>query len=452
VEDPFTVDALLMCAFEFSWRMCRPVKQQPVPMLEASLLLLNLDTFTSNRYFQRLRAMRQPQMLMMDLSKSPVLVAKRNVLKSDDFFDRFRNILPDFLSLQTKRVPIPRARWKNLWVCEPPSIVALQQMLAKLVEQALWAMALQSNSAASAGLRAVTDKDRADSSAAADPVVLEPWMEDAKPSPRDVKKKKKSRQWGKMHSAPKLCLSVEASTSAEDEELGDTENLSVNCATNVLSEDLLGASMSREETSLVDESDVDLLTSNAMDGYNTSSVNCDLGLEVDGRGISTAEEDGLSSTLPSLVMEERVVSNDEDLDVTNSSSESCGTDQWSTCQVWKPQLMCYVWDQTAQISIDSRSPELDISECAPRPWRNSTSLLRRGQWVAPQGDPPHFVSKLSAVARKTFIDIDDCDSSTSSSAGSPRLSRSLSPSYLARPAHARSWPLSQPAGKLLRVP
>lgn len=64
-------------------------------------------------------------------------------------------------------------------------------MLAKLVEQALWAMALQSNSANSAGMRAVTDKDRADSSAAADPVVLEPWMEDAKPSPRDVKKKEK---------------------------------------------------------------------------------------------------------------------------------------------------------------------------------------------------------------------------------------------------------------------
>lgn len=431
--------------------MCRPVKQQPLPMLEASLLLLNLDTFRSNRYFQRLRAMRQPQMLMMELSKSPVLVLKRDVLKSDDFFDRFRNILPDFLSLQTKRVPIPRARWKNLWVCEPPSIVVLQQMLAKLVEQALWAMALQSNSANSAGMRAVTDKDRADSTAAADPVVLEPWMEDAKPSPRDVKKKKKSRQWRKMHSAPKLCPSFETSTSDEDEELGDAENLSVDCAMKVVSEDLLAASVSREETSMADESDVDLPPSNAIDGH-MSSVNCTSGLEVDGSGVSTVDADASSPTPPSLVMGGRVVSNEEDLDVTNSSSESCGTDQWSTCQVWKPQLMCYIWDQTAQTSIDSRSPELDTSECAPRPWRNSASLLRRGQWIAPQGDTPHFASKLSAVARKTFIDIDDCDSSTPSSVGSPRLSRSLSPSYLARPAHARIWPLSQPAGKLLRVP
>merc|ERR1712137_1331137 len=144
---------------------------------------------------------------------------------------------------------------------------------------------LQSNSATSAGLGAVTDKDRADSSAAADPVVLEPWMEDAKPSPRDVKKKKKSRQARKMHSAPKLCPSVETSTLSEDEEqkLGDTENLSVDCAINVLSEDLLAASASREETFVVDESDVDIPTSNAIDGH-MSSVNCDLGLEVDSSG------------------------------------------------------------------------------------------------------------------------------------------------------------------------
>merc|ERR1712107_821147 len=138
----------------------------------------------------------------------------------------------------------------------------------------------------------------------------------------------------------------------------------------------------------------DLPPSNAIDGH-MSSVNCTLGLEVDGSGVSTVDADGSSPTPPSLVMGGRVVSNDEDLDVTNSSSESCGTDQWSTCQVWKPQLMCYIWDQTAQTSIDSRSPELDTSECAPRPWRNSASLLRRGQWIAPQGDTPHFASKLA---------------------------------------------------------
>lgn len=49
-----------------------------------------------------------------------------------------------------------------------------------------------------------------------------------------------------MHSAPKLCPSFETSTSDEDEELGDTGNLSVDCAMKVVSEDLLAASLSRE--------------------------------------------------------------------------------------------------------------------------------------------------------------------------------------------------------------
>merc|ERR1712061_262449 len=59
-----------------------------------------------------------------------------------DFVKCVRRILPDFLTPQSPRTLMPRARWKELWTTEPASVAALEQQLAKLVEQAFWAMTL----------------------------------------------------------------------------------------------------------------------------------------------------------------------------------------------------------------------------------------------------------------------------------------------------------------------
>lgn len=60
-------------------------------------------------------------------------------------FDRLSLALPDFLGSKTGRSPLPRARWKQLWAIEPSSVAAFEQQLAKLAEQALWALGLSSS-------------------------------------------------------------------------------------------------------------------------------------------------------------------------------------------------------------------------------------------------------------------------------------------------------------------
>merc|ERR1719465_327706 len=130
-----------MNAFEFTWQFCEP-KNNPELVLvkdgEMSLLLVNREEAEADDRPIKEHLV-QPRIMMVD-SDAPLLVLKPNVLMSDDFFERFKYALPDFLSTQTKRMPLPRARWKDLWASEPASIIALHEMLAKLVEQALWAM------------------------------------------------------------------------------------------------------------------------------------------------------------------------------------------------------------------------------------------------------------------------------------------------------------------------
>merc|ERR1719183_1272019 len=102
---------------------------------------------------------------------------------------QMKRVLPDFLSAKAPRALLPRPRWKELWLCEPASMAALEQQLARLVEQALWAMAADPAPATPA-VEALSRPTA---------VELEPWMvehddEVAKAREATKMKKKKRRQ------------------------------------------------------------------------------------------------------------------------------------------------------------------------------------------------------------------------------------------------------------------
>lgn len=112
------------------------------------------------------------------------IVAKEAILGKLAVFDVFGPILCDFLGSQTGRNPLPRCRWKDLWSPEPSSFAAFEQQLAKLVEQALWAMAAtspESKAAAPAQLFLAE-------------VALEPWMIEDAPRKKNKKKSKKGKE------------------------------------------------------------------------------------------------------------------------------------------------------------------------------------------------------------------------------------------------------------------
>jgi len=83
-----------------------------------------------------------PHLMIMDIDDQPsYMTLKSHMLEGSYLFNRLRRVLPDFLKpQQATRVPLPRARWKDLFAAEPSSIASMEQQLTKLVEQALWAM------------------------------------------------------------------------------------------------------------------------------------------------------------------------------------------------------------------------------------------------------------------------------------------------------------------------
>ncbi|CAE8649857.1 unnamed protein product [Polarella glacialis] len=109
-------------------------------------------------------------------------------------FEICQGALPNFLASKTGRSPMPRARWKQLWAAEPSSVAALEQQLAKLLEQALWAM----TSTLPMG-EAATPRQTATEAE----VPFEDWMgaPPGKISPKQ-KKKKNSQQSLKAGSVP----------------------------------------------------------------------------------------------------------------------------------------------------------------------------------------------------------------------------------------------------------
>merc|ERR1719506_2299945 len=81
---------------------------------------------------------------MMDPDDQPSCMSiKQHHLDSanaTELLSCFRQALPDFLTSQSSRSPIPKARWKDLFSSKPQSVAAMDKQLAKLMEQSLWLM------------------------------------------------------------------------------------------------------------------------------------------------------------------------------------------------------------------------------------------------------------------------------------------------------------------------
>jgi hypothetical protein len=175
--DPFEASTLLKDGFQFTFSVTRS------PSSEQGSVILRMDSQT--------RA---------------VLAAKPEFV-DDKFVERFRSMLPDFLS--QARCPLPRPRWKELFAQEPSSISALEQQLAKLIEQALWALAqeMRETHTAEADTAAAATKEQNQNAkeqaaaAASSSVELEPWMvehdEKAKASKKVASGAGKKKKHGK---------------------------------------------------------------------------------------------------------------------------------------------------------------------------------------------------------------------------------------------------------------
>lgn len=101
-------------------------------------------------------------------------------------------------------------------------------------------------------------------------------------------------------------------------------------------------------------------------------------------------------------------------------SDAAGSSTWQP-----PQVVCYIWNHACQASRDSVDDRENHSPSSKTvsPLSVSPSPCRpcRGQWELPPEDAFREAGAVSAVVRKTFIDIDEGPS------GSSQHSRSLSP-------------------------
>lgn len=162
-EDPFLSSELLTNAFQFSWESQRNVQN--------------------------------PNIVVLDKSRPPAIALKANFISRPDFFDIIKEALPDLCCARTGRVVLPRARWKEIWSFEPSSIAQMKAQLAKLVEQALWAVPIDFPTPAQAadGLTEVSAKQQPLVALEAE-VVFEPWMaQDSDPKVPEAKSKKSSK-------------------------------------------------------------------------------------------------------------------------------------------------------------------------------------------------------------------------------------------------------------------
>jgi len=424
-ENPFGNDKLLMNAFEFTWQFCEPKNNPELVVVkdgEMSLLLVNREEAEADDRPIKEHLV-QPKIMMVD-SDAPLLVLKPNVLMSDDFFERFKYALPDFLSTHTKRMPLPRARWKDLWASEPASITALHEMLAKLVEQALWAMGTHLS---------FLSPEPAAKKCSADPVVLEPWMEDEKPQVVESKKNRKSmrsraaREERKLFQQDKKNEEVETSSAAfsKEAELGGLWELPAGNVSavkpNIASHEGHNAAVSSSLPSAQKECDVVVSeVSTTMDVSTTVEVS-----ELPSLVIDDEESIGLGTFhvgIPDDGCSPKVPCPDRGFVGCFDRNDAAGSFTWQP-----PQLVCYIWNYACQVSCDSvddsgnHSPSRKTVSPPPLSVSPSPSRLCRGQWELPPEDALRDAGAVSAVVRKTFIDIDEGPSV------SPRHSRSLSP-------------------------
>uniref|UniRef100_A0A7S1F6I8 Uncharacterized protein n=1 Tax=Noctiluca scintillans TaxID=2966 RepID=A0A7S1F6I8_NOCSC len=372
--DPFESSSLLTTAFEFTWMIGRSSSQ--------------------------------PDVVMVNPGQMPVMAVKAPMLTNNSLFDTFREVLPDFMK-PSGRVPLPRARWKEFWASEPSSICAMERQLAKLMEQAMWAMGADPIYAFQ-----TSDADPHELEEwASDIVRFEPWMEGETQKEEKKKLKKKKKKTGKRTPVNPLeptAEEMEPETPCDDAVEGEAHH------------------------GLFDNSVEEVCNQSTQPPCDTKD------------------------TLLSPSVEEewcvREIVDEEYPICLNTQRERCYLPPLTMPPVGRletnpPELICYIWNQVSQWTPRDFDADCDVSECSPSCGANqscplsrttappsplassSTGVTARGQWMrAPStGTVESDSSNWSVVVRNTFLDVSRSGFSTPPP---PRCSRSLSPSVL----------------------
>lgn len=380
--DPFASSTLFTTAFEFTWNISR--------------------------------SRNNPAVCLVDPASMPVMAMKLPFLQSVDFFADLQCVLPDFLSLRSGRVPLPRARWKEIWAVEPSSVSGMEQSLVRLVEQALWNM--MSKPACNLAIaEAPAPEQQAE-------VPLEAWMiEDERPKGASKKKKlQKQRQRppraletffeeGLGFDRPGCCTpaaedadDMTSERCAQDDGAASDDDASVNTVVRQPSEDF-----SRCEDFGAAGSDAD------------ESV-CMGTFHVDGQSLDGSRDPTASSTPALGPGRGHRAPKAYELPATPTSSKLA-----------PPELVCYIWTQTAQFGQqDSEAVPVPTQEPAsPTASAAAPVAFSRGHWLglgSPSARTPASACRTpKVVVRNTFVDIDDPDDGRPRAA--VRCSRSLSP-------------------------
>jgi len=436
-DDPFESSVLLKEGFKFEWSV------------------------------ERNKA--DPSVVLIDPKLGPVMSVKESFSERTDFFERLQAVMSDFLKpASAVRFPMPKARWKELWAVEPASVPALEQQLVKLVEQALWAMALDP------AFEPMTEPalQQIDTTV----FVLEPWMKefDEKVAKAARRKKKKAKQ--RLTLAPMVEEVVECEEPS-DGEADEADTSPDSPKVNSGAEAGFAEAIRRNSSNSSDSS-----SSACTSMPQTQSDECD-GMEKE----AMEEEPWCTTFLKPLVqatfgditpddLEHRfwqplgdglvvedadsaiddfafgtATPNDYDSQVTGESFFRPPLAQPTSSQVhhdWQPpQLVCYLWNQTSQLSKGRTERSVSPKHChsprasAPTPSGTSVSThtpstpWHRGQWsrTTTQVGTPLSSGMVSAVVRNTFISVDVDSEDFGQDAGTPgtlkiRSSRSLSPS------------------------
>lgn len=372
--DPFSASTLFTCAFKFTWQIGR--------------------------------SSRNPNIVVMDPKRMPVMAADLDFLQTGRLFEELRNVVPDFLSSRSGRVPLSKPRWKDLWTTQPSSVSAIEQQLVKLVEQALWAMATDPSYEPEVQITSCSLVDSLD----ADSVPFEHWMVGASGTPQNADAKKKNKQRKKKGPSSPARVRTEGS-------VADTVESSLDVEDGDEPEGLSECLLLHEEQPVSDDELVDM-------------------------GVLTGESKayGMSS---------------EPTASSTPGEGSAATKGWKSC--WMPappspsvpqdlhprQLVCYIWNQTSQFSsqngLDAKwnsssdrpadTPATPISATQTRPATPSARGSSRNGRLKASGSSTPSAPVLSVVVRNSFIDIDDPDEEKDSYPSRP--ARSLSPSHYA---------------------
>jgi len=339
---------------------------------------------------------------------APVLIMKGAFLQDPQhLYDQMRGILPDFLSPKAPRPRLPKARWKELWATEPTSMAALEQQLAKLTEQALWAMAAEPEP-----MPTVAEAEADDGA-----VEMEPWMaehdeEVSKARAKPAKKKKKNRK-------PKAQPTSELTEDATGEPVEDLEDDGQEADE---PEDL-------EEEDSVPTKDNSIFVEGSYLTLPFPVPDC-----------RDEEERSMPTSSGAATSSGALGAYDGDMPWCHRPPLTPPSSPLGTSRTWRPaQLVNYLWGQTSQLSQLADGLELPQQCCSSpsAPVSTHTPVTpmscassqggtpwSRGQWRPfPQASGSGGTPRV--VVRNTFIDMEVDDSGNAGH----RSSRSLSPSF-----------------------